>query len=429
MTTSILAPSPFTAFVRWLVQPSQTRFSLLDQGLVSGMGFLTGVAAARLLGLEEFGRFAVVIILAAVAQGAHNALVIAPMMSLAGTARGRSPAFFRAALAATVLTAVPMALGVMALLAGFELAEGKPLWFSLIGAAGALAIAQNLLLTIRRILFARGRGGEGLAVDGARAALLVAIVALLWLSRVAVHVDLAAWLLAFASAVPALVAAGPMGRAVRGWRQARAFLRRCWPMARWMLPSVVATFAQEQVVWLLVGFWLGDASVGGLRAAQYLVSLAYPFLAALENIVPVEASSVYGRGGAPALRRYIVRTAVLFSPIACGFPLVAAVSAPFWLRLFFGDKFAGFAGCLQVFALVVLFVFVRDMIGYFFRTTQATRVIFQAFVLSSAVTLLAIYPLIHAFGVLGAAAGIATGNGLSMAYLLVAAWRTRQELA
>ncbi len=40
----------------------------------------------------------------------------------------------------------------------------------------------------------------------------------------------------------------------------------------------------------------------------------------------------------------------------------------------------------------VLFVFVRDMLSYFFRATQRTKVIFQAFVVSSVVMLLAIPP-------------------------------------
>lgn len=425
MTASALGARSLVPLGRWLLRRTQTRWSLLDQGLVSGLGFLTGVAAARLLGLAQFGVFAMAMILAALAQGFHNALVVTPLMSLAGTPRGRSAAFYGSALGLTLAVSLPVALAVAALLAGLDLAAGKPLSLSLVLAAGAFGAAQNLLLTVRRILFARGCGGEGFATDAARGGAIVLAVGALFALRVPVRVDALIWLLALATAVPPLFAMMPLWRDARRRRRPAAMARRCWPMARWLLPSVLATFAQEQLVWLIVGVSLGDAPVGGLRAAQYLVSLAYPFMAALENVVPVQAGRLYLAGGVQALQRYIARTMAMFSPLALGVPVLAACSAHFWLRLFFGPSFEAFAGCLQVFALVVLFVFVRDMLGYFFRAIGRTKLLFQAFVASSAATLIAIVPLLHGFGVLGAALGIALGQGLSMGFLVVAALRAR----
>lgn len=425
MTDFVMRARSLAPLGRWLLRRTQTRWSLLDQGLVSGLGFLTGVAAARLLGLEQFGVFAIVMILAALAQGVHNAFVVTPLMSLAGTPRGGSSAFYGSALGLTLAMSIPVAVSIGFLMAGLNWTAGKPLSLSLVMAAGTFGVAQNLLLTVRRILFAKGRGGEGLVADAARGAGLVLVLGMLFALRTPVRVDVLIWLLALVGVIPSVFAMGSLWPVARGRQRPVALARRCWPMARWLLPSVLATFAQEQFVWLVVGVSLGDAPVGGLRAAQYLVSLAYPFMAALENVVPVEAGRVYLAGGLDALQRYIARTVVLFSPLALGVPVLAACSAHFWLRTFFGPSFEAFAGCLQVFALVVLFVFVRDMLGYFFRATGRTKLMFQAFVASSIATLVVIVPLLHGLGVLGAAIGIATGQGLSMAFLILAALRLR----
>ena len=428
MTMSAIVGDALLPRIRRLLSRSQTPYSILDQGLVSGLGFLTGIAAARLVGLEEFGRFAVVMIIGSLAQSSHNALIVAPVMSLAGTRRGASPSFFASAIAATLLISVPLALGVMGLLSALEIAEGKPIWTGFILATGALAFAQNLLFTVRRLLFAAGRGRDGLATDAVRGLLLTSMLGLAWTSGWQVHVDTLIWALAGATFIPAALAAQPLLQGARIARiRVRALTMRCWPLGKWMLPNVAMTFGQEQVVWLIVGAMLGDMAVGGLRGAQYVVSLAYPFLAALENVAPVQASRAYEHKGIDGLRTYVKRLLVMFSPVACGFPLLTALSADFWLKLFFGPTFQGYGTCLRIFAVVVLFVFIRDVLSYFFRAVQQTRVIFQAFAVSSVITMIVMIPLIWGGGVVGAAVAIAAGQGVSMLYLLACmskAWKT-----
>ena len=425
MTMSAIDGASVLPRIRRLLRRSQTPYSILDQGLVSGLGFATGIAAARLVGLEEFGRFAVVMIIGSLAQSVHNALTVAPVMSLAGTRRGHSSSFFASALVATLLVSVPLALGVMGLLSALEIAEGKTIWTGFILATGALAIAQNLLFTVRRLLFAAGRGRDGLATDAVRGLLLASMLGLAWTFGLPVHVDTLVWALAAAAFVPAALAAQPLLKKARPARiRIRALTMRCWPIAKWMLPNVAMTFGQEQAVWLIVGAMLGDVAVGGLRGAQYVVSLAYPFLAALENVAPVQASRAYEQHGITGLRSYIRRLLVMFSPMACGFPLLTALSADFWLKLFFGPTFQGYGTCLRIFALVVLFVFVRDVLSYFFRAVQQTQVTFQAFAVSSVITMIVMVPLIWGGGVVGAAVAIAAGQGVSMLYLLACMTRT-----
>ncbi|GJD60764.1 lipopolysaccharide biosynthesis protein [Methylobacterium frigidaeris] len=394
--------------------------SLLDQGAVSGFGFLAGIAAARLIDMEGFGRFALVLIVAGFAQGLHNALVTAPLMTLAGTVR--DPARYAAAVGAGALVlAAGLALGVAGALALYFSARGEAVPLDLVAAAGALTLAQNLQLTARRLLFAYGRGGRALAMDLARAAMFPLAVAGLWAAGTPLDaarlVEVLA-LTAFLTTLPAL-----LGRAAPGRRHLAVATRRHWQMARWLLPVVFVTFGQEQLVWILAGGVLGDEALGGLRAAQYLVGLVLLTLAATENVVPTGAGRAYDTGGEAALRAYLIGvTRRLGVPVGLLLALVA-LPAELWLRLVFGAPYAPYAPSLRWLALGVVFIFLRDMAAQIFRARRRTDVIFRAFAVSFAVSLALIQPLITRYGATGAAAVVALAHGASLLALLAALGR------
>ncbi len=395
--------------------------SLLDQGAVSGFGFVAGIAAARLIDMEGFGRFALVLIVAGFAQGLHNALVTAPLMTLAGSVR--DPGRYAAAVSAGALVlAAGLALAVAGALALYFQARGEAVPIDLVTAAGALTLAQNLQLTARRLLFAYEGGGRALVMDLARAAAFPIGVATLWAAGIPLDaarlIEILA-LTAFLTTLPALLARA----ADPGRRRLALAARRHWQMARWFLPVVLVTFGQEQLVWILAGAALGDEALGGLRAAQYLVGIVSLMLAATENVVPTGASRAYEAGGEPALRAYLLGvTRRLGLPVAV---LLGAVAAPadLWLRLVFGAPYAPYASCLRWLALGVAFTFLRDMAAQIFRARRRTDVIFRAFAVSFVVSLALIHPLIGRYGAAGAAAVVAIAHGASLLALVVALGR------
>ncbi|MCF4127572.1 lipopolysaccharide biosynthesis protein [Methylobacterium sp. SyP6R] len=396
--------------------------SLLDQGAVSGFGFLAGIAAARLVDMEDFGRFALVLIFGGVAQAVHNALVTAPMMTLAAAAR--SPRRYAAAiLAGALVLGALLALGVAGALALYFALRGEAVPLDLVTAAGALTLGQNLQLTARRLLFASGAGPRALVMDLSRAAAFPVAVAGSW----AMGAPLDAAQLVGLLAVTALLTTLPVivGWAVEpGRRNLAAAASRHWQMARWLLPVVLVTFGQEQLVWILAGGALGDEALGGLRAAQYLVGIVLLMLTATENVVPTGAGRAYEAGGETALRAYLLGVAGRLG-VPVGFLLaLVAIPAELWLRLVFGAPYVPYAPCLRWLALGVVFIFLRDMVGQVFRARRRTDVIFRAFLVSLPVSLVLIRPLLDHYGAVGAAAAVAIGHGASLVALLTALARS-----
>ena len=424
MTDAPTASSRPTGFIRraaGLVRhPPAALVALADQGVVSGFGFVSGIAAARLLGIAEFGHFAMILIVLGFAQALHNALITAPMMTLVGARSGVSAAYGATILAGAFLLCLPGAVFVVGalLIAGMS---GETLL-----AACALMLAQNLQFTLRRLLFAKGRGVQALIMDSARAASFPLVALLIWLEHDALGGNGFVWLLAataFATCLPFVVAFGRPILRRPGCIQAGTVTRRHIPLARWLLPIVFVTFVQEQLIWLMAGSTLGLEELGGLRAAQYLVGTVLLLLAATENVLPVAAARAHAEGGEAALRSYLLRTGVKL-----GVPIVAilaflAVPGEMWLRLIFGAEYAAYATCLRILSVSVVIVLARDLTANYFRAKQNTRVLFESLCMSMVVSLAVVVPLMRVGGVSGAAAAVGAGHLASLIYLVIAAWR------
>ncbi len=375
-----------------------------------------------MLDIEAFGRFALAMIVVSLAQGVHNALVTAPMMTIIGRrARAQSTYDLSLVIWAAMLSVAGGLIG-LAILGVLFYLRGEPSCEGFLIASGAVTAAQNLQFTLRRLLFARAAGLKALGMDGARA-LAFPLAALLYRAAGGpVTVTALLWILAGTALVTTLPMLGGRRKTRPRDLHLVAVARRHVPLARWLLPVVIVTFGQEQVVWIIAGGVLGDQATGGLRAAQYVVGLVLLFLSATENIIPVRAGRALAAGGRKGLRRYLVSTATLLGSLVLVLLLAIAVPAPLLLKLMFGPAFVPYAACLRVLTLGVAFIFLRDMLAQYFRATQQTGAIFRAFAASLCVSLLVLHPLLADFGLVGATLVVLIGHATSMTYLLAAAF-------
>ena len=361
-----------------------------------------------------------ILIVLSFAQALHNALITAPMMTLVGARNGVPTAYAATILAGAFLLSGPGAVFVVIalLIAGMS---GETLL-----AACALMLAQNLQFTLRRLLFAKGRGMQALLMDFARAASFPFVALLIWLEHDVIGGNGFVWLLAatsFATCLPFIVSFGRPILRRPGCVQTLAATRRHIPLARWLLPIVLVTFVQEQLIWLVAGSTLGLEELGGLRAAQYLVGTVLLLLAATENVLPVAAARAYTEGGEAALRGYLLRTGVKLGAPIVAILAVLAVPGEMWLRLIFGAEYAGYANCLRILSVSVVVVVARDLTSNYFRAKQNTRVLFESLCVSMVVSLAVVVPLMRGGGVSGAAAAVGAGHLASLVYLVLAARR------
>lgn len=410
---SLLA-SPVAAEMMWAVA---------NQFVVSGATFLVGIAAARILGLEQFGRFAIVLILAGLAQGLHNSAVVVPMLTLAGKRARRSDNYYKALMLWSGVLSIAAGLAVGLVMAvAFQLRDGHTSPTFLL-ATVAYTATQNFHFTFRRQLFAQRHARGAVALDVGRYLLLLAILLAANAAGNALSVEELLWALA-GSAVLSLI---PFARRLSAGRAARRLLAVVFARHRlfavWLVPMTLLTFASEQAIALGLGVVLSDDAVGGLRAGQYLLGVTHFIVMAMENFMPGGASRALAAGGVPALRRYLLRRLVLFGVPTGALILVLAIFAESSLRIVFGEAYVPFAPILRVYALSYVAIFVRDVWTHYFRAVERTDMIFRAYVLSVVAAALLFYPIVVRWGALGAAIVILASHLVSTLYIIIASHR------
>lgn len=396
--------------------------ALANQALVSGMTFLIGIGVARTMGLAEFGKLAMVLILQMFAQSLQGCFVVAPMMALSGRRSNRSASYFASVLAFTIGLSLIAGLAVAAMVLAIHAMREGSLPIALALAAGSFTATQNLLYVVRRMLFARQSSWQATLMDACRYALFVAVMVYLWFSGGPLDVAVTLWVLA-ATGLLALV---PAYLTVRGARLPRRLLQsvwgRHWPFAQWLALMLLLIFGQEQAIALGLGATLGDEAIGGLRAGQYLIGTTHFIWVALENFVPTSATRVHAAGGIPALTALLKRTTLLFGALVWGVILLVSVPAELSLRLAFGPGYEHFAPILRIYGLIYAIAFSREVWVYFFHATDRTAVIFRAFSAGFLVAAIVFLPAIKNFGVLGAALTVLAANITSTAYVMISVW-------
>lgn len=406
-------------------------WSFVDQAVVSGFGFITGITTGRLVGLGEFGRFALVMVFVTLAWGIYQALFTTPMMTLAGY-RDRSRAYFGTVVVWGVVGAVLLGVASAMLFTGYYALRGEVLAPDFIAATGFLVAIHCVLLLLRRLLFAQRNGRLAVAMDLGRYLLFVAVIGALLLAHVEVDAGLIVWGLAGSGLVAALAvvpATGVAGARLRS-RLTLTMARQHWQIARWLVAVVLVGFGQEQLLVILAGFSLGDELIGGIRAAQYLFGPILVLMSAMENVLPVRAAAAHSSGGLVGLKDFLVRFGTILVAANGVLLLVAVLPGALWLRLLFGPTYADYAIVMPYLGAAAACFLVRDVLLQYFRAIRTTDAIFHSFLAGFICAVALIYPLVEWFGVVGLAIDTLASQFVSMVYMIVAVgrhyWRHRR---
>ena len=399
-------------------------WSFLDQAILSGFSFATGIATGRLVGIAEFGKFAIVMIFVTLASVIYDALFTTPMMTLAGH-RERSRSYFGAVVVSGGVGAVM--LGVLAglLFATYNVLSSGSLSLGLAAATGVLIATQGIQLVLRRILFARQKGRLATTMDLGRYALFVAFAGVLLMAGGRIDAEAVLWGLALSGVVAAIVSVsttGILGARLRS-RIVLVAARQHWQIARWLVAVALVSFSQDHLLWILAAPVLGDAAIGGLRATLYLFGPILVLMGAIENVLPVRAAAALADEGLVGLKNYLVRFAFPFGAANAALILLAVLPGATWLAWLFGPAYAGYVPVLEIMGVTTAFSMVRNYLVHYFRAIRRTNAIFYSFFSGLIVSIVLVFPLVHRFGVEGLAIGTVVSQFASMLYLIVAATR------
>lgn len=397
---------PLQGSLATLLAQRNVNLAMIDQVLVSGVNFLTGILIARALGIQQFGVFHIAWIAVILASNLQLAVIISPMMSIGPK---QSPSITSAYYGAAFVQQISFAVLSAVVLYGGAATLGA-LFPETAASALALPLAVSVLGLlvqdfIRRYFFTLQRPERALATDAV--SYIGQLSGLIWLfGREALTIPGALWVMAASSTVAAGLGLIWMDRLSWNTKVFKESTRRHFHFAKWMGASALVQVAAIDWFVLVAAWSMGAIAAGAIKAAQKVISVLNIFFLALENVVPTEASRRYHGSGRSALSNYLSTVTRVGGLATAVVALLVGMFAPPLIGVLYGAEFVEHAGLLRWFAAAYFVGFFGTPLRAWLTAVENTAPIFWTSFLMFVFSLVAAYPLNLLFGLPGTMAGI-----------------------
>ncbi len=373
-------------FSLWVQRYKHLNWIVLDQIMVSGLNFLTGVLLGRFLGVESYGQFVLLYTVLLYVNIFQYSLILAPMMSIAPQVSSDvdQANYFKGMITLQLLLSFILSLIVLVLGIGTE--EWFPAWNL---KNNVLPLALSILFFqlqdwLRRYYFIRGKGKAVFINDvvsyGGQITLLVLLY---WFGRL--NITDTFWAIAVSSAIAFLI--GAMQENLRpAWTYASQVFQRSWESGRDLLLAGQINWAGSQGILLFGASILGAKAAGGIRAAQNIVGPFNILFQAMENIIPIQAAQHYATKQLAGLTDYLKKVSLLGSLLLALPCVVLVVFSRELMQLTYGKEYASFSNLIIWQVVIVLIVFFRNQAFYFYRTICFTKIIVLNTIIASVIT-------------------------------------------
>lgn len=396
-----------------------TIIGLSDQALVSGGNFLIAVVLTNFLGLEQYGLFALVWMGVLFCSSLHQALVIAPMMTIGAKQKIK---YRRQYL--TITFVQNFVFIVLATLFTFIVANLSnllfPEWnvseFSIELSSVVFAFLLNDYF--RKYFFLINKVSAALVLDALNYILQFSGIYLLYyfdVLTVSNVIGIIALSLLISQSLGFFY--HPIGKF--DMRLFYVIVGKHWYFSRWLGGTAILTWLSSNYFILAAGTIIGTEAVGAIRMAQTVIGVMTVLFLAFENIIPPKASAIYSAEGKAALLKYLKSMSAFGSVIAGAFLLLIFIGAEQILELLYQPEDVQYAYVLRGFAILNLFIFIGFPLRYLLRTLEKTRPIFIAYVISAVFSLLSANYVIDTFGLNGVVVGLIATQAITLAYYFI----------
>ena len=273
-------------------------WAVIDQGLVSGSNFFTGIVIARLLGLEMFGRFTLIWLVIQFLASIQESLLLGPMVTIGPKIKAKDGDNYYFGMFTLVL--------LFSLLASFivfivgSLVDFLYPQFEIHSFLIPLVVTLFFFLLqdfFRRYFYSKEMTIAALINDVISYVGQALLLLFLFFLEPTIHITDVLFIIALTSALAVIVSI-ILNKKIRLSFQCCTFQccndawKRNWHLEKWMVSSAIANWFTNNLFMVMVGAYLGNFVVGAMKAAQNLMGIHKILFQIIENIVPVRAGKV-----------------------------------------------------------------------------------------------------------------------------------------
>jgi O-antigen/teichoic acid export membrane protein len=403
-------------------------FALLDQGMTSFASFAQTTIAARVLPIDEFGRYVIVWALSLLFMSAATALIIDPLPAITSVRRPsmRLPILAAAAQLSLLFGGV---LAAVILISGLMAQAWSGMFGMLLLCLAVVSPFQQLQLASRRFCYILQRQAVAAASAVAYATVLVGGVIGLWASDRCTAPSLI--LLSGAASLTACAVGSawgclPVSKArppLRKW-----LMRQCWRTGKWLAGSSIIIWLSTSSFLPITAAIFGPSATGILRAQAILYLPLGQFTWAIGSLLVPHLAEVGARQSAKHLRAAALLTIASLGAIAIAYSVLILILGSDLLALIYDKpEITAASRLLWPYSICAILDTVTAAMAIVLVANAATRFIFLARVASVAVLLPGALYLGSTIGIGGLLWALAIANAVCLLILVPALVRILQR--
>jgi O-antigen/teichoic acid export membrane protein len=374
--------------------------------MVSGVNFLTGILMARLMGIEELGRFTLIWMIVLFFSNLHSALIISPMMSIGPQQTAeKKPAYYGTVV---VHQTVYVALSAIILWVGLLVTSGAHSAWHLQGLTPPLiacVIFYQCQEFLRRYLFTCGQNGMAFFNDVISYLGQMTLLLLLFLFAKP-DTAMVLWVIAGTSALAFLCGSTVLKGLNFSMSENERVLRRHWISSKWLLSSTIMLWISGNFMIIMAGSLLGVAAAGVLKACQNILGITHILFNALSNIVPIQAGKILSTNGLKSMEHFTRKMIYAGGLATLAIALPALLAPETILKIVYNPKMSSYSPVLRVYALLYLVMFFNQMLTFLLRTIENTKPVFTGYLATAIFSICITYPVNKYYGIQGTVWGM-----------------------
>lgn len=389
---------------------------LADQAIVSGGNFMLGLVLIRLLGLEQYGLFAMLWMGVFFALSLQQAFITKPLMTLAiGQDKATQHNYFHA------LWNIQYVFGGLVVLllctATYTCLtfEWAPEWLVYVPIIASIAFFYLLQDFIKKTCFIKKEYEKPLVIDGLNYSLIFSGLfyfhfiqnSSLWNTLMVIGISYLISTLIYSKRLffKNINAAQPFYGDL---------LKKHYHFSSWLLGTSILQWFSGNFFLIIAASTLGTTAVGAVRMGQNIVGLCHILFLAMENIVPAEAAQLFLHKNSQALAKYLLKIGLKMGAIVLIILSIMAIAAPNLIHWLYGASFVSYSYVVWGYCLLYIFVYLGYPVRYFFRTIHFTKPIFVAYCFGTLFSLLLAFPIINTWGITGLLLGLILSQILTL---------------
>jgi O-antigen/teichoic acid export membrane protein len=407
MPTPIITKG-YTLFTGEMAQKGY--LSVIDQSIVSGSNFLTGVLLGRLVTPAEYGVFVIAWTTLMIALSLQNALVCMPM-SVIGTQKqeAQCPSYWGSLLMVqTVLssgTCIFIAITGIILHSVSGLSFSSPSVPSLIAATVISCFFLQGQEFFRRLLIVKLSLKQTLINDLVTNTIRIGgLLILVYTGNLGTITSL--YVIGFSLVVGASLGYFTLRNYIRiSYERFRLDFLESWHFGKWVMAEMLPYVLSVQGYTYLTALIIGAQQTAALGASQNLLNATNIIILSFTNVVTPIASRKYSDGGSRALGNFMIKAGILSAVPILGFYLLTMLFAQEILVLVYKQNYAGYGPLLIICTIFYILSYFNRSLQIILYAKKRPDIGFLAKSASLVVMIVLAYPLIKNYGVYGAAIG------------------------